>query len=80
MARKSKNPPSMKPMKGREYKDALTALGLNISSGARFIGVDLSTSRRYANDRSAIPFCVKAFLAVAIHYRLTTERLDAILE
>lgn len=45
-----------------EYRDALSALGLSQVGGARLLGVDPRTSRRWARGEVDIPEPVARFL------------------
>lgn len=53
-----------------EYREALEALGLTQGGGARLLGVDERTSRRWANGERDIPPPAERFL----RYLLTTGR------
>lgn len=49
-----------------EYREALTRLGLTQGGGARMLGVDERTSRRWANGERDIPPPVQRFLRFLI--------------
>ncbi|UPJ78804.1 hypothetical protein IVB16_28625 [Bradyrhizobium sp. 183] len=57
-------------MTSDEYRDALEALGLTQGDGARLLGVDERTSRRWANGERDIPPPVQRFL----RYLIATKR------
>ena len=49
-----------------EYRAALEALGLTQGGGARLLGVDERTSRRWANGERDVPPPVQRFLRFLI--------------
>lgn len=53
-------------MSGEQYRASIERLGLNITTAAEFLGVDVRTSRRYANGGLPIPRVVANFLSYAI--------------
>ena len=53
-----------------EYERLLAALGLNQSSGARFLGVSDRTSRRYVAGEAEVPAAAVKLLRLMLHLRL----------
>jgi len=53
-----------------EYERLLAALGLNQSSGARFLGISSRTSRRYAAGEVEVPASAVKLLRLMLHLRL----------
>ena len=53
-----------------EYERLLAALGLNQSSGARFLGVSDRTSRRYVAGEAEVPAAAVKLLRLMLHMRL----------
>jgi DNA-binding transcriptional regulator YiaG len=53
-----------------EYERLLAALGLNQSSGARFLGVSDRTSRRYVAGEAEVPASAVKLLRLMLHLRL----------
>jgi len=53
-----------------EYERLLAALGLNQSSGARFLGVSDRTSRRYVAGEAEVPVAAVKLLRLMLHLRL----------
>jgi hypothetical protein len=53
-----------------EYERLLAALGLNQSSGARFLGVSDRTSRRYVAGEAEVPASSVKLLRLMLHLRL----------
>jgi hypothetical protein len=50
-----------------EYERLLAALGLNQSSGARFLGVSDRTSRRYVAGEAEVPASSVKLLRLMLH-------------
>jgi len=59
-----------------EYERLLAALGLNQSSGARFLGVSDRTSRRYVAGEAEVPASSVKLLRLMLHLRLGTRHRD----
>jgi hypothetical protein len=57
-------------MNAAEYRAAIKALGLSQSRAARFLGVALSTSQRYAQGKSPVPQNVGMLLSVMLHLQI----------
>jgi len=53
-----------------EYERLLAALGLNQSSGARFLGISDRTSRRYVAGEAEVPAASVKLLRLMLHLRL----------
>ena len=53
-----------------EYERLLAALGLNQSSGARFLGISDRTSRRYVAGEAEVPAAAVKLLRLMLHLRL----------
>ena len=53
-------------MTADEYRAALQALGLNVSTGADFLDIGVRTSRRYANGQQAVSRPIALLLRVLI--------------
>lgn len=49
-------------MNGEQYRETITALGLNIGTAALFMQIDKRTSRRYANNEIPVPRPIARFL------------------
>jgi len=55
-------------MTGKEYRESLQKLGLNITTGARFLHIDVTSSRRRANDRAEIGWETACLLRLLVKY------------
>lgn len=60
-------------MTPEEYLAAITALGLNLSSAARFLLINQRTSRRYASGALVVPELMAMLLRAMVRCRLTPE-------
>lgn len=67
-------------MTGEEYRGILTKLGLSIHKSATFLQVDVTTSRRRANDRIAISFETAALLRLMIKLHITPAQVSRIVD
>ncbi|MBO0715721.1 MAG: hypothetical protein J2P55_00090 [Rhizobiales bacterium] len=67
-------------MTGREYKDALRKLGLTHGGKATiaFLGIDMSTTHRYANNITRVPKPTAMLLRAMIRYGLSPEVIEGI--
>ena len=63
-----------------EFRDTLSALGLNKTRAARLLGVNERTPRRWAKGEQDIPPPVVRFLQLMIALKLTPERVHKILD
>jgi hypothetical protein len=60
-------------MDDTQYRIALQKLGLNQSSGARWLGISLSQSQNYARRVTPVPQPIARFLRLVINLKLTAE-------
>lgn len=60
-------------MRAADYRKAMDTLGLSQVDGAKLLGVDERTSRRWANDEREIPAPVARFL----RYLIATKKSGA---
>jgi hypothetical protein len=58
-------------MDAGQYRTAIKALGLNQTAAARFLGVGLSTSQRYAEGKTAVPQQIALLLSVMLHLQIS---------
>ena len=63
-----------------EYRAALAALGLTQAGGARFLGVDERTSRKWATGERNIPEPVSRFLRFLIAAKIKPSRVTLLIE
>lgn len=57
-------------MDADQYRAAIEALGLNQTRAARFLGISLSTSQRFAQGASAVPHHIAILLSVMLHLQI----------
>lgn len=65
-----------KAMNAEEYAKALDRLGLSQRGGARFLGIDERTSRRWIADDTKIPDCVDKLLRLMICLDLSPAQVN----
>jgi hypothetical protein len=51
-------------MNAKQYRDAIEHLGLNQTSAAKLLGIDVRTSRRYALGECPVPPTVQKLLEI----------------
>lgn len=64
-------------MNAKQYRAALTKIGLNPHSAARFFEINPRTSRRYALGELPVPALITKVLNYMIKHGLTPEDFDA---
>lgn len=57
-------------MDAGQYRAAIKTLGLNQAAAARFLGLALSTSQRYAEGKAAVPQQIALLLSVMLHLEI----------
>ncbi len=67
-------------MNGTELRDVIEQLGETQVGLARFLGYDDSTVRRWIADRHTIPITVAMLLRVMVKYRLSPDKVLAMMK
>lgn len=57
------------------YREALASLGLTIVGGAKLLGVDERTSRRWANGEREVPEPVSRFLRFLLSAGISADEV-----
>lgn len=65
-------------MTAKQYLAALEELELSQRRGARVLGIDERTSRRYALGEAAVPPSIAKLLRIMIQYRIPPETVEAL--
>jgi hypothetical protein len=58
-----------------EFRASIAALGLNLSTGARFLRINRRTARSYASGRLAVPSQTAMLLSVMVALHVTPEQV-----
>lgn len=61
-------------MDANQYRASIKALGLSQTSAARFLGIALSTSQRYAQGKGRIPQQITMLLSVMLHLQISAVK------
>jgi hypothetical protein len=61
-----------------EFREAITALNLNMSAGARFLHIDRRTCGKYLSGRLAVPPQIAMLLSVMVWKRLSPEQVATV--
>lgn len=59
-----------------QYAKALAALGLSQRSGAKFLGIDERTSRKWIAGEARIPISVGKLLRLMIRLRVSPDEVN----
>ena len=58
-------------MDANQYRASIKALGLSQTSAARFLGIALSSSQRYAQGNGRMPQQIAMLLSVMLHLQIS---------